>query len=117
MLAGFFVALTFFFAALLGAFLVAGAAVLLVFAVLDDVFEAAAVVDDVVEAALAAVPLDDLGFAALLLDFDDPLAAAFFFGAADFFFGLLALAADFGLAAALDFGLAGLAKIIKKTNI
>lgn len=49
---------------------------------------------------------DDFGFDALLLDLAVPLAA-FFFGDAAFFLGLLALPADFGLAA--DFDAAGLA--------
>jgi len=82
-----------FFVPVLRVFFAAGAALL---AVLDDGFEAAAVDDDV-EAALDAVDF---------LAFDAP--AAFFFGDAARFFGLLALPADFVLPA-LDFGLADLA--------
>jgi len=95
LLAAFFELLAFFVVALLRAFLAAGAALLLA-AVVDD---EEAVVDGA-EVAAAAFPLDDFA-----LDFDAP-PAAFFFGAAAFFFGLLALPADFGLADALDFGLA-----------
>jgi hypothetical protein len=111
LLAAFFELLAFFAGAFLGAFFAAGAAVLLLGAVLEVVVEAAGADD--VEAAL---PLDGLDFAALLLGFADP-PAAFFFGDAAFFFGLLALPADFGLAAALDFGLAIRDRIIKKNTI
>jgi len=106
LLAAFFELLAFFAGALLRAFFAAGAAVLLLAAVLEVVVEAAGADDD--EAAPAVLPLDGLDFEALLLGFADP-PAAFFFGDAAFFFGLLALPAVFGLAAALDFGLADFA--------
>jgi len=111
LLAAFFELLAFFAGALLRAFFAAGAAVLLLGAVLEVVVEAAGADDDE-----AALPLAGLDFAALLLGFADP-PAAFFFGDAAFFFGLLALPAFFGLAAALDFGLAIRIRIIKKNTI
>lgn len=52
--------------------------------------------------------VDDLALELLLLDLAVPLAA-FFFGEAAFFFGLLALPADFGFAADFDLEAAGLA--------
>lgn len=100
MLDDFFELLAFFVVALLRAFFAAGAeeVLLLLFPLFDDVLEvvAAVVVDELADEAV-----DDFDF--------DVLLAAFFFGDAAFFFGLLAFVPDFGLAAAFDLGLAVLA--------
>jgi hypothetical protein len=99
LLAAFFGLLAFLAVGLLRA-VFAGAAALLLEAVVDAA------------GAVAVAACAVAGFELLLVDF----AAAFFFGDAAFFFGLLALALppDFGLAAALAFGLAVRAEIIKK---
>jgi hypothetical protein len=78
---------------------------------LVDVFAAAVgAIDDAAGVAAAAGAVDGLAafFAGAFLDFGFDAPAAFFFGDAAFFFGLLALAlpAAFGLAAALALGLA-----------
>jgi len=94
--APFFGLLAFFVVALLRAFLAGFAALL------DEEVAGA-------EAAALAVPVDDDAVAFLAFAF--VLPAAFFFGEAAFFLGLLALAlpAALGLAAAFDFGFADLA--------
>lgn len=83
-------AFAFFGPALLRAFFAAGAVLLLLLA--DDVFD-----EELAEDAAAV-------FEDFALPFDAP-PAAFFFGEADFFFGLFALPADFAFVA-FDFGLA-----------
>ncbi len=106
MLAGAFFALFVFFGlAVLAAFFAGLAAVLV-----DVLAAAVGAVDDAAGVAAAAGAVDGLiaFFAVPALDFGFDAPAAFFFGDAAFFFGLLALAlpAAFGLAAAFALGLA-----------